>query len=119
MGAPSNYLAVCNSTEPTKAKASLGDFTLVQTEAAANSGLSSGRIFWKTVGFTSTRMNLLDLRPDFIKVDPDTICTEPYYFGDDYAAFVAVSAPAQKKMVVFKKSLSADGHESVSEKRLI
>ena len=95
MGAPPDYLAVYSSTEPTKAKASLGDFTLVQTEVAAKSGLSSGSIFWKTVWFTSKRMNLLDLRPDFIKVDPDTICTEPYYFGDDYAAFVAVSARAQ------------------------
>jgi hypothetical protein len=95
VGAPSNYLAVYNSTESTKTKASLGDFTLVQTEAAAKSGLSLGRIFRKTVRFTSTRMDLLDLRPDFIKVRPDTICTEAYYPRDDWAAFAAVSARAQ------------------------
>jgi len=95
VGASPDYLAVYNSTEPTKAKASLGNFTVVQTKAAAKSGLGPGRIFWKTVGFTSTGVNPLDLRPDFIKVGPDTICTEAYYIGDDWAAFAAVSAKAQ------------------------
>ena len=79
MGAPPDYLAVCNSTEPTKAKASLGDFALVQTEVAAKSALSSRRIFRKTVGFARTIMNLFDLRPDFFKVGPDAVCTEAYY----------------------------------------
>jgi hypothetical protein len=81
VGATSDYLAVHNSTESTKANGALRDFTLVQTKVAGNPGLSSGRIFRQTVGFTGTRVNLLDLRPNFLKVGPDAFCTEAYYIG--------------------------------------
>jgi len=79
VGATSNYLAVHNSTESTKANGALRDFTLVQTKVAGNPGLSSGRIFRQPVGFTGARVNLLDLRPNFLKVGPDAFCTEAYY----------------------------------------
>ena len=79
VGATFDYLAVHNSTESTKANGALRDFTLVQTKVAGNPGLSSGRIFRQTVRFTGTRVNLLDLRPNFLKVGPDAFCTEAYY----------------------------------------
>jgi len=78
VGATSNYLAVHNSTESTKANGALRDFTLVQTKVAGNPGLSSGRIFRQPVGFTGARVNLLDLT-NFLKVGPDAFCTEAYY----------------------------------------
>ena len=81
MGATSDYLAVHNSTESTKAHTSFRDFTLVQAKMAGNPGPSSGRIFRQTVGFAGTRVNLLDLGPNFLKVGPDTIHTEAYYIG--------------------------------------
>ena len=116
VGAPSDYLAVYNSTEPTKANASLGNFTVVETKGAGKSDLGPGGIFWKTVGFTSAGVNPLDLRPDFIKVGSDTICTEAYYIGDDWATFAAVSACAQ---AILKYPFTNPGHNLVMKKIIL
>jgi len=78
VGTTSDYLAVHNSTQSTKARASLGDFTLMKAYLAGNSVHRPGGIFWKTVGFSGTGVNLLDLRPNFIKVGSDTLYTEAY-----------------------------------------
>jgi hypothetical protein len=79
VGATSDYLAVHNPTESTKANPALGDFTLMQAKLAGNSVLCPRGIFRQTVGFAGTRVNLLDLRPNILEVGPDTICTEAYY----------------------------------------
>jgi hypothetical protein len=79
VGATSDYLAVYNSTKSTKANGTLRYSTLMQAKVAGNPGLSSGRIFRQTVGFSGTRVNRLDLRPNILEVGPDTICTEAYY----------------------------------------
>ena len=79
VGATSDYLTLYNSTESTKAYTSFRNFALVQTKMAGNPRLSSGRIFRQTVGLSGAGVNLLDLRPNFLKVGPYTICTEAYY----------------------------------------
>ena len=78
VGATSDYLAVYSPTESTKSGIAFGDLTLVQAQLAGNSVHRSGGIFWETVGFSGTSVNLLDLRPNFIKVGPYTICTVSY-----------------------------------------
>ena len=77
--ATSDYLAVYNSAESTKADIAFGDLTLVQAELAGNPVFRPGGILWETVGFSGTSVNLLDLRPNFIKVGPDTICAKAYH----------------------------------------
>jgi len=79
VGATSDYLAVYNSTKSTKAHTAFRDFTLMKADLAGNSALCPRGIFWQTVGFAGTGVNFLDLRPNFLKVGPDTICTEAYY----------------------------------------
>jgi hypothetical protein len=79
VGPTSDYLTLYNSTEPTKAHTSFRYFTLVQAEVAGNPGLSSGRIFRQTIGFSGASVDLLDLGPNFLKVGPDAICTVSYY----------------------------------------
>jgi len=79
VGAPPYYLTVHNSTETAKSNSALRYFTLVEAKVAGSPGLSSGRIFRQTIGFTGTRVNLLDLRPDLLKVGSDTIYTVSYY----------------------------------------
>ena len=79
MGATSDYLAVYNSTESAKANAALGYFALMKADLAGNSILCSRGIFWQTVGFTGTGVNLFDLGPNFLEVGPDAICAESYY----------------------------------------
>ena len=60
-------------------------------------------------------MNLLDFRPYFVKVGPDTSTAESDYTGDGGAAFAAVPAGAQAKVVVFKESFSIDIHDLVTK----
>jgi len=79
VGATSNYLTLYNSTESTEAHTSFRNLTLVQAKMAGNPGLSLGRIFRQTIGFSAASVNLLDLRPNFLKVGPDAFCTEAYY----------------------------------------
>jgi len=79
VGATSDYLAVHNSTESTKANGALRNFTLMKADLTGNSAICPRGIFWKTVGLAGARVNLLDLRPNFLKVAPDTIRTVSYY----------------------------------------
>jgi len=79
VGASPYYLAVHNSAEAARANGALGDVTLMKTDLAGNSTFCPRRIFRQTVGFAGTRVNLPDLWPNFLKVDPDTICTVSYY----------------------------------------
>ena len=83
---------------------------MVHTKLAGDAGLCPGRVFRKTIRFPGAVVNLFDFRPYFLKMGPDTICTEAYYSGDGRAAFAALLAGAHANVVVFKESFSTAVH---------
>ena len=116
VGSTSDYLAVYNSTESTETDTALGDFTLMKADVAGNSVFCPRGIFWKTVGFAGSRVNLLYLRPNFLKVGSYAICTVSNYIRDDRTALTTFLARAQ---AVSRDSFANTVHHPVSNKRSV